>query len=117
MFLLCSEFGIVPSTVQVYFDYGLKILMRTVRDLFSSFLNLRWPIYPKNKESANLFETNRKNREILMGIFAVNDGARMPCAKIVNTNIRNPYFEIFTQDTKVTNLLVWNFKAKSFMLV
>ena len=48
----------------------------------------------------------------MKGIFAVTDGARMPCAKFTDPNIQNAYFEGFTQGTEVTNLLVWNFKGE-----
>ena len=57
-------------------------------------------------------ERNRTFGRLLKGIFAVTDGARMPCAKYKCPMYQNAYFEGFKQGTEATNLLVWDFRGE-----
>jgi len=70
---------------------------------------VRWPTVAKMRSSAALLEQNRPLGGILKGIFAITDGARMPCAVQNDTDLQNAYWEGFTQGHEATNVYVWNF--------
>lgn len=107
MFSLCPIFGVVGSSVGVWLDFSLEVLVRVVKR--EKDFEIKWPSYDEMKASASLLENNRINGGLLQGIFAVTDGGRMPCADYTDTNLQNAYFEGFTQGVEVTNLFVFNF--------
>ncbi len=59
--------------------------------------------------SASVLQKNRPLVALLTGVFAITDGARMPCAEYTDIDLQNAYFEGYTQCAEVTNLFVWNF--------
>ena len=109
---ICTDFGLVPSSLQIWLDFGLEVLLQVVRDPQSTHCAIRWPSHDEIAASAALLERNRRFGRLLKGIFAVTDGARMPCAKYQCPEHQNAYFEGFTQGTEATNLLVWDFRGE-----
>ena len=56
MYRLCTDFGIVPSSNQVYLDFGLEVLLTIVRDPSSTDFAVTWPTHDEIEESAALLE-------------------------------------------------------------
>ena len=109
MYSLCPIFGVVPSSMGVWMDYCLEVLLHVVKRKSRKEFEIRWPTVEEMKASSALLERNRVYRPFLKGVFAVTDGGRMPCADYTDTNLQNAYFEGYTQNVEVTNLFVWNF--------
>lgn len=106
---LCPNFGLVPSSVGVWLDYAMEVLIRTVKKRDRKDFEVRWPSPEEMHASAELLRRNRGNGFLLNGVFAVVDGGRMPCADYINRDLQNAYYEGYTQKVEVTNLFVWNF--------
>eukprot|EP00171_Calliarthron_tuberculosum_P005428 IDg5428t1 len=62
-----------------------------------------------NGASNQKLMANRPNGRLMKGIFAVVDGGRIPCADYVDADMQNAYYEGYTGNVEVTNLLVFNF--------
>eukprot|EP00171_Calliarthron_tuberculosum_P023637 IDg23637t1 len=112
VYRLCPVFGIVPSSIHVWLDYGLEVLTRVVRRPELRDFEIRWPTEEEMRSSSALLEHNRQYGHLLRGVFAVLDGGRMPCASYVDADLQNAYWEGFTQAVEVTNLFVWNFHGE-----
>ena len=109
LFHLCPIFGIVPSSVGVWLDYALEVLLHVVKKKRLPAFEIRWPTMDEMKASALLLRRHRQYVPLLEGVFAVTDGARMPCADYTNVDLQNAYFEGYTQEVQLTNLFVWKF--------
>ena len=109
MYSLCPVFGLVPTTISVWLDYALEVLLRVVNKKRHKDFGIRWPNVDEMKLSAELLQRNRPHGHFLGGVFGVVDGGRMPCAHYVDSNLQNAFFEGFTQNEEITNLLVFNF--------
>ena len=109
MYSLCPVFGLVPTTVSVWLDYALEVLLRVVNKRKHRDFEIRWPTVDEMKLSAELLWKSRPQWHLLRGVFGVVDGGRMPCAHYVDPELQNAFFEGFTQNEEVTNLLVFNF--------
>ena len=78
MFSLCPVFGIVPSSIGVWMDYSLEVLLRVVKRKHRKEFEVK-PTVPEMHASASLLQQNRTYGPLLRGVFAVTDGGRMPC--------------------------------------
>lgn len=108
MYSLCPIFGLVQTSVGVWLDYSLEILLRVVKKKTRQEFEIRWPNETEMEASSMLLQTNRTFGPLMKGEFAVTDGGRMPCADYTDPNMQNAYFEGFTQGVEATNLFVWN---------
>lgn len=105
-------FGLVPTSISVWIDYGLEVLMRIVKNKRHDALSIKWPSHTEMKESSELLKLNRENGQYLNNVFGVVDGGRMPCADYTDVDMQNAYYEGYTTNVEVTNLLVYNFKGE-----
>lgn len=53
---------------------------------------IRWPTASQMEESVNVLQRNSSCGYLLKGIFAIVDGARMPCADYMITDLQNGYY-------------------------
>lgn len=106
---LCPMFGLVPSSVQVWVDYGMEVLFRVVKKKSRKDFAVKWPTEVEMKDSSDNLTNNRPNGQLMRGIFGVVDGGRLPCADYDNSDLQNAYYEGYTGNVEVTNLLVFNF--------
>ena len=90
----------------------MEVLYRVVRNLVDNDFSISCPRPQDMEESASLFRRHRDYGHLLSGIFGVLDGGRMPTATCMDVNLQNAYFEGFTQQHEVTNLLAFNFKGE-----
>ena len=104
VYKLCLIFGIVPTSAYVWLDFSLEVLSRTVTLPHMTDFAIVWPKPAEMEQSANLLRHNREHGHVLEGVFAVLDGARMPCATYEDPNLNNAFWEGFTQQHEVTNL-------------
>ena len=109
MLSLCPVFGLAPSSLGVWLDYSLEVLLRVVKRKSRKEFEIRWPNVEEMRASASLLEHNRTYGHLLQGLFAITDIGRMPCADYTDVDLQNAYFEGFTQNVEVTNLFVRNF--------
>lgn len=70
LFRLCLGFGVVPSTAEVWIDFGLEIMLRGVRNTRWNIFETRWPNEDEMRHSAGLVERNR-NWGLLCGVYLV----------------------------------------------
>ena len=90
-------------------DYSLEVLLHVIKRKNKKEFEIRWPRVEEMKASSALLEQNRVHGLLLRGVFAITDGGRMPCADYTDLDLKNAYFEGFTQNVEDTNLFVWNF--------
>ena len=109
MYSLCPIFGVVPSSIGVWMDFSLQVLLHVVKRKSRREFEIRWPSVEEMEASSSLLQSNRVYGPFLKGVFAVTDGGRMPCADYTDKNLQNAYYEGYTQNVEVTNLFVWNF--------
>ena len=109
MYQLCPVFGVVQTTLSVWLDYALEVLLRVVSSKHNTPFEIRWPTCTEMQASASLIQNNRPLGALLTVVFAITDGARRPCAEYTDVDLQNAYFEGYTQCVEVTNLFVWNF--------
>ena len=109
VYTLCPIFVIVPSSLSVWLDYSLEVLLRVVKKTSRTEFEIRWPDEGEMLASSLLLQNNRTNGPWLKGIFAGTDGGRMPCPDCTDVDTENAYFKGFTQGVEVTNFFVWNF--------
>lgn len=109
---MCGMFGFVPSTVSVWIDYGLTVLLKVLRDKSVPEFRVKWPKIEEMDESHRLLKFNRSNGPLLPNVFAVIDGARMPCADYTDSDLQNAFYEGYTGNTEITNIFVFNFKGE-----
>ena len=109
-YALCPLFGQVPSTICDWTDFGLEVLQKVVIEDHKNGgpLRITWPTLEELCVMEEHINT-REYAEALKGIFAVMDGARIPCADYIDADIQNGYYEGFTCSVQVTNLLVFSF--------
>lgn len=105
---LAPIFGIVQTSLSVWIDFGLEVLLRMIIQKAHPDMRLEWPTEIEMKASAALLK-NRPNGHLLPNVFAVMDGGRLLCADYINTDIQNAYYEGYTGNVEVTNLLVYSF--------
>lgn len=74
-----------------------------------TLLRISWPTVNEMQASANLLFKNRPQGPLLKNIFTIMDGGRILCASHTILDVRNAFWEGFTQNHEVTNLFVWNF--------
>lgn len=106
---LCGMFGLVPSTVSVWIDYGLTVLLRVLRDKTVPEFRVAWPTVAEMDASYKLLRCNRPNGCLLPDVFGVVDGGRMLCADYSDADLQNAYYEGYTGNVEVTNIFVFNF--------
>jgi len=109
LYKMCPIFGVVPTTTAVWLDYSLDVLKRVVMKPGSSDFEVRWPTLEEIRRSSALLTQNRELGRLLKGVFAITDGARMPCAVQDEPLLENAYWEGFTQAHEATYVFVWNF--------
>lgn len=109
---LCGMFGIVPSTVYVLVDYGMEVLLKTLRDKSIPQFKVAWPTVNEMDESYELLKNNRENGVLLPDVFGVVDGGRMPCADYEDQDLQNGYYEGYTGSVEVTSIFVFNFRGE-----
>lgn len=61
------------------------------------------------RDYSSLLLRNRSDENLLKGVFATLDGARIPCAKYTDPLLENAIRKGFIKGHEVTNLFVWNF--------
>ncbi len=89
---LCPVFGVVPSSVYVWIDYAMEVLLKVVKDKSKSEFEVRWPSVAEMEESNAILKRNRACGMLLEGVFAVMDGGRMPCADYTDVDTQNAYY-------------------------
>ena len=94
---MCRIFGIVPSTLQVWLDYAIEVLIHIVRSSAKKDFEIRWPNVDEMKASSALLQTNRVHGPLLQGIFAITDRDRMPFLAYTNPDEENAFCKEFTQ--------------------
>jgi len=112
LYKLCPMFGVVPTTAAVWLDYSLEVLKRVVTKRGASDFEVRWPTPDEMWSSSALLAQNRELGRLLKGVFAITDGARMPCSVQDEPLLENAYWEGFTQAHEATNVFVWNFSGE-----
>ena len=105
LFSLCPVFGIVPSSIGVWMDYSLEVLLHVVKRKNRKDFEIRRPSVEEMEASSALLEQNRVHGLFLRGVFAITDGGRMPCAEYTDLDLQNAYFEGFTQNVEVTKFV------------
>lgn len=105
---LSPIFRFVPTTLCVWISYGLSVLYRLRKKLHHDDLKIAWPAIPEMDVPSALL-SKRPNGLVLRIVFAVMDGSRLPCAECVDGGLQNAYFQGYTGNVDVTNLLVLNF--------
>lgn len=103
---LCVTFGLISSTLSAWFDYGLKVLYRTLKRRDQRTFRIEWPSKCEKRELTKLLEDNRRNGALLFGIFGVTEGGRFPCANYNTIDIQIAYFDGYTCTVDVTNFLL-----------
>ncbi len=93
MYQLCPVFGVVQTTLSVWLDYALEVLLRVVSSKHNTPVEIRWPTCTEMQASASLLQNNRPLGALLTDVFAMTDGARMPCAEFTDVDVQNAYFE------------------------
>ena len=81
----------MPTTVSVWLDYVLEVLLRVVNKRKHRDFEIRWPTVDEMKLSAELLWKNRPQGHLLRGVFGVVDGSRMPCAHYVDPELQNAF--------------------------
>ena len=103
---LCAIFGLIPSSFRVWLDFSLETLSKAAKLPEAKRWEIRWPSALETEESANLLQHKSPQSALLKKMFAVVDGARMPCTDYTDPLVQNAYYEDFTKNMEVTNLLV-----------
>lgn len=116
IYKICPAFGVVPSTIVVWLDYGLEVLLRVLKNAQLPYFAIEWPKEVEIRASAALLLNKRAHGVILDEIFSVMDGGRVPCVTYSNATLDNAYWEEFTQQHEVTKLSVWSFTSVWFWL-
>lgn len=106
---LCGMFGLVPSSVSCWIDYGLAVLLKALRKKNVESFRVKWSTPAEMISSHNLLRYNRQNGFLLPNVFAIMDGGRMLCADYQDEDLQNAYYEGYTGNVEVTNLLVFSF--------
>lgn len=90
----------------------MKVILAVMKDDTHEDFRIKWPTEFEMAESAARLQKYRQYGYALRGVFGVTDGARLDCVSFVDNDLQNAYFQKFTQEVEVTNLLVWNFKGE-----
>lgn len=106
---LCTIFEMAPTSINVLFDYSLKMLYKGSKEKIHAALKAEWPSVEKMNESVDNPYYNCPNENIQRGISEVVDGRRLPCATYKNLDMKNEYYKWYTGNVKETNLFVFNF--------
>lgn len=106
---LCPMFGLVPSSVQLFVDYGMEILFKVIKNKKDDKFNVKWPDEDGISEYNESLVHKIPNGRLLKGIFGVVDGVCLPCADSDDADLQNVYYEGYTSNVEVTNLFVFNF--------
>ena len=69
LYKLCTVFGVVPSSMYVWLDFGLEVLLRVVQNPAYVEYEIRWPIETEMRASAALLERNRQYGALLRGVL------------------------------------------------
>ena len=112
IYRMCPIFGVVPSTMSVWLNYAMEVMLKVVQDESMTAFSIKWPTVEEMRLSASLLQQNRTHGSLLRGVFGVCDGGRMPCVTYSDPPLQNAYWEGFTQAHEVTNLFVWNFHGE-----
>lgn len=59
MFSLCPIFGLVPSSIGVWLDYSLEVLLRVVKKKTRKEFEIRWPTEAEMQTSSSILQSNR----------------------------------------------------------
>ena len=103
---MCPVFGIIPSSMYVWLDFSLEILLRVVERSDAHDFLIRWPSVSQMRFSSELLQRNRANGSLLRGVFAITDGARMPCVTYGDPDLQNAYWEGFKHAHEVSYMFV-----------
>lgn len=109
IYALCTTFGIVPSSIYVWVDYGMEVLYQLCRRNVVPEMKVTWPTRLEMVRSSELLSCHRGYNDVLKGVFAIMDGGRLPCADYCDPDTQNAYYEGYTTNIEVTNLLVFDF--------
>lgn len=105
---ICPIFGLVPTTLSVWIDYGILDLHKATAHIPEC--SKCWPSPSQTKEITQLLQLNFPNGHLLRKIFAVVDGWRFPCSQIRRSICsKNEYYEGYTANVDVSNLFFFNF--------
>ena len=91
LYRLCPIFGVVQSTISIWLNYALEVMIRVVQDTENCEFRISWPSTPEIISSANLLHCNSRNRHLFNVIFAVIDGGRVPCVTFGDPYPQNAY--------------------------
>lgn len=91
---ICPLFGLIPSSVNVWLDYGLQVLLYVVKRKSRTEFSVHGPTEAEMKASADNIKNNRPNGRLLKGVFAVLqllvvDSGRIPCADYLDPDLQN----------------------------
>ena len=89
MYQLCPVFGGVQTTLSVWLDYALEVLLRVVSSKQKTPFEILWPSCTEMQASASLLPNNRPFGAFLTGGVAITDGAYLPCAVYTHVDLQN----------------------------
>lgn len=93
MYILCSRLGLVPSSIPTRVDYALTVLNRVCNRKRYEDLRVQCPGKEEIEALAQLLKKNTAKRNVMIGVFAVLYGSRLPCTDYTEDDVLNAYYE------------------------
>lgn len=109
---MCLVFGLTPSSQSDWLDYSLGILLHVASDRHEKDFRVFWLTIEEIKSSCAQLTNKRSYGGLFDGAFEVTDGFRLLCVSFANNDMQNAYYQGYTQQVEVPNLLVWLFSGK-----
>lgn len=108
---LCPTFGHINTSVNSWLQFSMEVMFKVVKIKDRVEFEVKWPNESKMKASSENVRniTQEKN---LSGVFAVVNVGRLPCAEYINLDTQNAYYDGYTANMEMYNLLVCNFFAE-----
>lgn len=92
-------------------DFAIEVLQHMFTTILNPLWKLEWPTEEEIGLSAQLLEKNRNYGPLLKGVFSVMDGAHFRNADYTNLDIQNGFYDGYSSDVEITNLLVFDFNG------
>lgn len=109
MYRLCASFGVFPSTLQVWLDFGLDVSLLVVRDPTRGEFEVRWQTVEERQQSSCCWKEFEDGVHYCEAFLVSQMAVACVCGKQSNPDVHSAYWEGFTQADEATNLFVWNF--------
>jgi hypothetical protein len=104
-------FALIPSTVSRYINFGLTILLRTLRSMPDAAI--RWPKGSEFEELNNLIISRHP---LLTGAFASIDGLNLPVQTSLDQDIENATYNGWLSEHFVSSVLVFSPDGKCLFI-